>query len=310
MEALGNLESFVRAAESSSFSEAARRIGISSAAVSKNIARLEANLGTRLFQRNTRRLTLTEAGEVFYQQVAGSLEIIQGAIEQLGESREIPAGRLRVNLAPSFAYDYVLPLLKPFLKRYPAIIPDWHLEIRRVDLIGDGFDLAIGGGMDLSPGVVAREIGKLHLVAVAAPEWLEGKELPVQPAEIQGLDGVVVRSTDKGRIRRWTLKNSKGETFDLDLKPAAIMNDPEALCMCAVMGLGVAMVPLDRAWPWIQRGELIRILPDWYVDLGPISVYYSARKSLPAKTRVFIEFLMEHFQSGLSDRFRADGGHS
>jgi len=89
------------------------------------------------------------------------------------------------------------------------------------------------------------------------------------------------------------------------LKPTAIMNDPEALCMCALMGLGVALVPLERAWPWLQRGELIRLLPDWYVDLGPISVYYSARKALPAKTRVFIDFLIEQFQAGLSDRFSA-----
>ncbi|MHC8322470.1 LysR family transcriptional regulator [Pseudomonas sp. GB2N2] len=306
METLGNLESFVRAAEASSFSEAARRMGISSAAVSKNIARLEANLGTRLFQRSTRRLTLTEAGEAFYQQIAGNLDSIQAAIAQLGESRIIPAGRLRVNLAPSFAYDYVLPLLKPFLQKYPAIIPDWHLEIRRVDLIGDGFDVAIGGGMELSPAVVARELGKLHLVAVVAPDWLVGREMPVEPSDVQGLDGVVSRSTDTGRLRYWTMRNAEGETFELNLKPAAIMNDPEALCRCALMGLGVAMVPLDRAWPWLQSGDLIRVLPDWYVDLGPISVYYSARKSLPAKTRVFIDFLMEHFQGPLSNRFRAD----
>lgn len=83
------------------------------------------------------------------------------------------------------------------------------------------------------------------------------------------------------------------------------MNDPQALSMCALMGLGVALVPLERAWPWLQRGELIRPLPDWYVDLGAVSVYYSARKALPAKTRVFIDFLLEHFQGMLSDQFSA-----
>lgn len=306
METLGNLESFVRAAEASSFSEAARRMGVSAAAVSKNVARLEANLGTRLFQRSTRSLTLTEAGEAFYQQVAGSLETIQGAIAQLGEVREVPAGRLRVNLSPSFAYDYVLPLLKTFRQRYPAVVPDWHLEIRRVDLIGEGFDAAISGGMELSPGVVARELAKLHLVVVAAPQWLEGRALPVTPADLQGEEGVVTRSTDTGRLRSWTLRNAGEETFDLSLKPAAIMNDPEALCSCAAMGLGVALVPLERAWPLLQRGELIRLLPDWYVDLGSISVYFSAQKTLPAKTRVFVDFLLEHFQGALSQHFRAN----
>ena len=84
------------------------------------------------------------------------------------------------------------------------------------------------------------------------------------------------------------------------------MNDPEALCSCAVMGLGVALLPLDRAWPRLQRGELIRLLPDWYVDLGVVSVYYSSKKSLPAKTRVFVDFLLEHFRESLCQHFRAD----
>lgn len=305
MDNLGNLESFVRAAEARSFSEAARRMGLSAAAVSKNIARLETRLGTRLFQRSTRSLSLTEAGEALYEQVASSVETIQGAMAQIGDTRDVPAGRLRVNLSPSFAYDYVLPLLKTFKQRYPAVIPDWHLEIRRVDLIGEGFDVAIGGGMELTPGVVARELAKLHLVAVATAQWLEGKDLPLVPADLQGQDGIVARSTDTNKLRTWTLRSVDGETFDLFLKPTAIMNDPEALCMCALMGLGVALVPLERAWPWLQRGELIRLLPDWYVDLGPISVYYSARKALPAKTRVFVDFLIEHFQGGLSDRFSA-----
>ncbi|RON57548.1 LysR family transcriptional regulator [Pseudomonas frederiksbergensis] len=306
METLGNLESFVRAAEASSFSEAARRMGISAAAVSKNVARLEANLGTRLFQRSTRSLTLTEAGELFYQQVSGGLETIQGAIAQLGDAREVPAGRLRVNLSPSFAYDYVLPLLKSFKQRYPEVVPDWHLEIRRVDLIGEGFDVAIGGGIELSSGIVARELAKLHLVAVAAPQWLEGRTMPIVPGDLQGVDGIVMRSTSSGRLLNWTLRDAGEGRFDLNLKPTAIMNDPEALCSCALMGLGVGLVPMERAWPWLQRGDLVRLLPDWYVDLGVVSVYFSSRKALPAKTRVFVDFLLEHFQGPLSQRFRAD----
>ncbi|MGE6385596.1 LysR family transcriptional regulator [Pseudomonas sp. NPDC078416] len=306
METLGNLESFVRAAQVRSFSEAARRMGISAAAVSKNVARLESNLGTRLFQRNTRSLTLTEAGEAFYGQVADSLETIQAAVAQVGDNRNIPAGRLRVNVAPSFAYDYLLPLLKPFKEKYPAVIPDWHLALARADLIGDGFDVAIGGGMELSPGVVARELAKLHLVAVASPDWLKGRELPRTPADLQGQPGVVTRSTDTGRLRAWTLRNAAGETLDLTLDPAAIMNDPEALCGCARMGLGVALVPMERAWPWLQNGELVRLLPEWHVDLGSVSVYFSARKALPAKTRAFVDFLVEHFRSNLGERFRGD----
>ena len=96
------------------------------------------------------------------------------------------------------------------------------------------------------------------------------------------------------------------ESFALNLKPSLIMNDPEAICRCAVMGLGVALVPMDRAYAWLKRGALIRLLPEWYTDLGVISVYYSGNKLLPAKTRVFIDFLVEHFQTQLAPNFRVD----
>jgi DNA-binding transcriptional LysR family regulator len=225
VETLGNLESFARAAEAKRFSEAARGMGISAAVVSKNVARLEAHLGMRLFHCSTRSLTLTEAAELLYQQVAPGLETIQGTINQVGETRQVPAGRLLVGLSPSFAYDYVLPLLKTFMQRYPAVVPDWQLETRRVDLIGEGFDVAIGGGMKLSPAVVARELAKLYLVVVAAPSWVEG---------------IVMRSIHSGRLLNWTLCDLGGGRFDLNLKPKAIMNASEALYSCAVMGLGRA----------------------------------------------------------------------
>lgn len=306
METLGNLESFVRAAEALSFSEAARRMGVSPASVSKNVARLETNLGIRLFQRSTRRLALTEAGELFYQEVVGSLDNIQGAIAHILDNRQAPAGRLRVSLPPAIGFDYVLPLLEQFKQRYPAIVPDWHFDNRHVDLIAEGFDAAIGAGTELMPGVVARELGKLHLVAVAAPRFFADRPLPSTPAELIELDGIVMRSTQSGRILNWSLRNKQDESFALNLKPSLIMNDPEAICRCAVMGLGVALVPMDRAYAWLERGALIRLLPEWYTDLGVISVYYSGNKLLPAKTRVFIDFLVEHFQTQLAPNFRVD----
>ncbi|WP_226648287.1 LysR family transcriptional regulator [Microbulbifer variabilis] len=304
METLGNLTSFVRAAEALNFSEAARRLGVSAAAVSKNVARLESNLGTRLFHRSTRRLTLTEAGERFYAEVADSLDNIQAAIARLDEVRQIPAGRLRVSLSPSFGMTHVLPLLAEFKHRYPEVVPDWHFENRRVDLIAEGFDAAISGAVELVPGVVARELFKLHLVAVASPAFLKVNPLPQVPHDLATLDGIVVRSTYSGRLRSWTLQHSDGTTCDVSLRPSVIMNDPEAICRCAVMGLGVTLAPMDCAYTWLQRGELVRLLPDWHVDLGAVVVYYSGQKLLPSKTRVFIDFLVEHFQTQLAPLFR------
>jgi DNA-binding transcriptional LysR family regulator len=134
VETLANLESFVRSAEFGSFSAAARRLGLT-AAVSRNVAHLEGRLGVRLFQRSTRRLTLTEAGERFLQSVSGGLESIQAAIAAVADDAAQPAGVLKVSMAPAFGLDYLLPLLPAFLARHPAVVPDWH-GYRRYKTIG------------------------------------------------------------------------------------------------------------------------------------------------------------------------------
>lgn len=306
METLANLESFVRSAEAGSFSGAARRLGLTPAAVSRNVARLEANLGVRLFQRSTRRLTLTEGGERFLQAVAAGLDQIQGAIASVAADRGQPAGVLKVSMAPAFGADYVVPLLPAFLARYPGVTPDWHFDNRRVDLIAEGFDAAIGGGIELSPGVVARELARAHVVAVVAPSYANGRRAPREPADLARFDGIVMRSLTTGRLRDRVLRNRAGQEAAVELKPRVVMNDPQAICRAALGGLGVALLAVPHALPHLESGALVRWLPRWYVDVGPISLYFSAQKLLPAKTRVFVDFLVEQFrEQRLAQRFLA-----
>ena len=158
METLANLESFVRSAETGGFSAAARRLSLTPAAVSRNVAMLERNLGVRLFHRSTRKLTLTEAGERFLHAIRGNLEKLQASIASVATDRGEPAGVLKVSMSLTFGVDYILPLLPEFLKRYPKVRPDWQFESRQVDLIAEGFDAAIGGGIELAPGVVSRTL--------------------------------------------------------------------------------------------------------------------------------------------------------
>src|SRR6266446_5987649 len=150
METLANLESFVRSAESGSFSTAARRLSLTPAAISRNVATLERNLGTRLFHRSTRKLTLTEAGELFLQQIGNNLEGLQDAISAMLADKGEPAGVLKVSVSLILGLSYIMPLLPEFLGRYPRIRPDWQFDNRQVDLIAEGFDAAIGGGFELT----------------------------------------------------------------------------------------------------------------------------------------------------------------
>ncbi len=306
VETLSNLESFVRSAESASFSAAARRLALTPAAVSRNVAQLERNLGMRLFQRSTRGLTLTEAGARFLQSVSAGLDSIQGAIAEVTSKAGEPAGTLKLSVAPSFGRRHVLPLLPAFMARYPAVLPDWSFDNRPVDLIGGGYDAAIGGGFELTPGVVARELARAHVVAVAAPSYLQGRKLPTTPQALAALDGVAMRSPQHNRVRVWTLRNRQGVEMVAELQPRVLLNEPDAICSAALMGMGVALLALADVAEHIESGALKRVLPDWHADAGAISLYFASQKLLPAKTRVFIDFVTEAFRTQrLAQRFSA-----
>lgn len=309
MESFSSLECFITSAEVGSFAEAARRLSITPAAVGKNVAQLESRLGVRLFQRSTRKLTLTEAGQRFLGEVSESFRSIQYAVANLASSEGQPAGVLRVSMGIVFGRLYVLPLLGEFLRRYPAIVADWHFDNRQVDLIGQGFDAAIGGGFDLPPGVVARKLAPAHRVLVAAPEYLQ-RHAPIQmPEQLPQHDGILIRSPQTGRVRSWPLTSRSQEQRPLQLRQAMTMSDSDAACAAAEQGLGIALVSMPFAVPYFASKRLCRVLPDWYVDDGSVSVYFAERKLLPGKTRAFIDYLLACFEAqGLAKQFDAMAG--
>ncbi|MDB6061395.1 MAG: LysR family transcriptional regulator [Verrucomicrobiaceae bacterium] len=296
METLNSIECFVRSAEAGSFSEAARRLSLTAAAVGKNIAKLEKNLGVRLFHRSTRQLTLTEAGERFLNEVSGGLSTIQTAVANLASADGQPAGTLKVSMGASFGRLYLVPLLGEFLGRYPAIVPDWHFDNRQVDLIGEGFDAAIGGGIDLPPGVIARQLTPAYRVLVAARAYLDRKPTLKTPADLSKHDGILIRSPQSGRISALPLRNRGHKQVALELPMKMAMSDPDAACLAAAAGLGVALVAMPQALPYLNSGAVLRVLPDWYVDAGTISIYFAAHKLLPAKTRAFVDFVVAQFR--------------
>jgi DNA-binding transcriptional LysR family regulator len=308
METLANLESFIRSAECGSFSAAARRLGVTPAAVSRNVAMLERNQRVRLFHRSSRSLTLTEDGERFLVSVSDGVESIQSAIANVTTHAGKPAGVLKVSMPLTFGLDYVLPLLPAFIERYPDVQVDWSFENRQVDLVGEGFDAAIGGGMELAPGVVAQRLAPLHVIAVASPGYLQGRQSPRQPHELEKLDGISMRSAVTGRLRVWRMRNREGVEATLEHKARVVADDPEAICRAALMGLGVAMIAAPYVARHVESGALQRLLPDWHADLGTISLYFTSRKMLPAKTRAFVDHVTTAFrEQNMARRFSAKG---
>jgi DNA-binding transcriptional LysR family regulator len=190
-----------------------------------------------------------------------------------------------------------VPLLGEFLARHPRVLPDWHFENRHVDLVGEGFDAAIGGGFELASGLVARELAPVHIVAVASPEYMAGRPLPRSPADLAALDAIVRRSSPSGRVRPWTLRGRRAAEQTVPCRARVVLSDPEAMAEAARQGVGVALLPMPFAFDLIESGQLLRLLPGWYGDAGPISLYYPSRKMLPAKTRAFVEFVVARFRS-------------
>ncbi len=309
METLANLESFVRSAESGGFSTAARRMSLTPAAVSRNVAMLERNLGVRLFHRSTRKLTLTEAGERFLHAIRDNLEALQTSIANVATDRGEPAGVLKLSLGLTFGVDYILPLLPDFLNRYPDVRPDWHFESRQVDLIAEGFDASIAGGIELAPGVVSRTLAPLHIIAVTSPSYMKNRTPPADPSGLAALDGIVMRASHTGRIRERIMRNVAGAEMMAPLKETITFDDPEAMCRAALLGLGVTLIAVPHALPHLESGAVVRLVPQWYADAGPISIYYATRTLLPAKTRVFVDFVVAAFQrQRLAERFAGSIG--
>jgi DNA-binding transcriptional LysR family regulator len=291
-ELVTHLDAFVTSANEGSFSAAARRLGITPPAISKSVARLEAGLGVRLFQRSTRSLSLTEEGERLFRQIRAPWSEIGEAVQELQQGAGKPAGTLKVSMAPTVGRNYFVPLLGTFFERYPDIVPDLHFDNRQIDLIAEGFDVAIGGGITLTDGLVARELAAVAVVLVASPAYVSHHGVPDSPAGLSRHRGLLRRSIGSGRLVPWILKNGADEEIVANIRPIAVLDDPEALAKAAACGFGIALLPLPHALPFLQSGELVRILPAWSAETRPLSIYYSSRRLLPAKVRVFVDHIV------------------
>ncbi|MBA4109649.1 MAG: LysR family transcriptional regulator [Leptothrix sp. (in: Bacteria)] len=298
------LDAFIASADEGSFSAAARLLGVSPAAVSKSVAQLEARLGVRLFQRSTRSLALTTDGDRLYSQVRLPWSEISDALTDLRQGAGKPAGTLKVALAHTVGREYVLPLLGEFVRRYPDVVPDLHFDNRQVDLVAQGFDVAIGGGIELTDALIARELSRVRIVLVASPAYLKAHRTPKHPQDLARHSGLLRRSLATGRLVPWTLKNSEGEELVANVRPVMVLDDPEAMARAAATGMGIAMLPMPHALPLLESGALVRVLRDWHAETRPLSIYYTSRKLVPAKVRVFVDYILKEFPaSGQAARF-------
>jgi LysR family transcriptional regulator, regulator for bpeEF and oprC len=296
MKSLPGIISFVKAVEVGSFTKAAQALDISPAAVSKNVQRLEDQLATRLFQRSTRKLSLTEEGELFYERCAQAVRDLDSANQAIAEYQGTPTGHLRISCGTSFARLIVLPLLPGFLAKYPQVSVDMVLDDHIADLIADRFDIAIRGSRLPDSGMVARRLFVLKLGLFASQSYLKRYGTPATVEELRGHNCLRFRFVSTGRLLDWQLEGS-GETVTPTVTGNLILSDPEALTQACADGLGIALLAHYVVDHHPQRHTIERVLPRWAPSDRDIYVCYPARKYAPLKTRVFVDYISEQLKT-------------
>ncbi len=281
---------FARVADSGSFSRTAERVGLPKSTVSRRIAALERDLGERLLLRTTRKLTLTEFGQhllVHARQVAEELD----AAASLALHRQAqPSGRLAVSM-PTDPFGLDLPrFIAEFALRYPAVTLDLDLSSRRVDLIGENFDLAIRmGSLPDDATLVARRLFACPWSLFAAPSYLALRGIPTSPEDLQAHDGVAIRRRN-GEAWAWELAQGDARWTGLP-RLRASANSPDLLVQLGIEGVGIAPAPDWLAMPHLARGALRQVLPDWRLPEAIGWAVMPGRRLVPAKTRVFLDML-------------------
>jgi DNA-binding transcriptional LysR family regulator len=290
MDPLGNIAFFVQAAETRSFSEAGRRLGVSSSAVGKSVARLEARLGVRLLHRSTRSITLTAEGGLFLERCRRILGELEAAEMELSETQQAPKGRLRISLP--LVGRLVMPALTAFMHRYPAIELDVDFSDRMVDVIEEGFDAVLRTGDPMDSRLMSRVLGAYRLMLVASPDYLSRHGTPERPADLAGHACLQHKFPSTGKLEAWPLRRGGAEP-DPVLPATMTCNTSEALIDVARDGLGIACLPDFMVRTAIERGELVAVLDAHIEHQGAFRLLWPSSKHLAPKLRVFIDFMAD-----------------
>jgi len=293
MDRLAAIEAFVRVAEAQSFSEAARRLRVSKSAVSRLVGALETELGARLFQRTTRSLTLTEAGRGYFESVSRILADLADADLAVNQLQSAPRGRLRLSAPMSFGFLHLAPALPDFLALYPEVAVDLSMSDRFVDLVDEGFELAVRIGAMEDSSLIARKLAPMRRVICASPEYLQARGAPSTPDDLRGHECLF--NSNIAASQEWRFVSREGKPWPVEVKGRLSANNGDALRIAALRGLGIVNLPTFIVGGDLQAGALATILEDYVTQNMALSAVYPQSRHLSPKVRALVDFLAERF---------------
>ncbi|KDD68961.1 LysR family transcriptional regulator [Pseudomonas mandelii PD30] len=289
MELLNDMALFVEVVKAHSFRKAAEAMAMPNSTLSRRISGLEKAIGLRLLNRTTRKIELTEAGQLYFDRCKRIVDEARLAHEQLGEMLAHPSGLLRASLPVDFANIYLAPLIAEFARRYPGISFEFDLTPRQVDLVSEPVDVVIRMGEPADSNLIARKLAILSRRLYASPRYLELNGEPSDPSELVNHECLRLRKAGK-----WQLSHS-GEVVEVEVGGRFQLNSVGMLRRLATLDLGIALLPEGIAADDLRTGLLQPVLPQWHAN--PIPVYaLTETRLLPAKTQRFIEFLREQLE--------------
>lgn len=290
---MAGLQTYLAFAETvrhGSFAEAARRLGLSASAVAKSVARLEEDLGVRLFQRTTRQVSLTSEGQTLYERVCRIADEIEALHDEASGARAEPTGTLRLNAPVVLGRMLILPALAALRRRHPALAMEVELSDRQVDIVGERVDAALRIGPLADSTLSARRIGQHQIVVIAAPHYLEQHGQPATPADLAGHACLRFRMPSSGRVRPWDFIVD-GSLLELNPPSAVTINDGEALVAAVAEGVGLAQVPDYMTTPAIEAGRVVEVLAAFRPPPLPISLVYPSARRITPRLRALMEAL-------------------
>lgn len=299
MDDLNDVLVFTRVAELGSFTAAAQRLGLPKSSVSARVARLERRLGARLLERSTRRQRLTAVGERYHEHARRVIRELEQASAMVERFRAEPSGTLRVSTSVVMGQSLLRPVVVEFARRHPQVQVFVDMSNRRVDLLEEGFDLAVRAGTLPDSGLVARRVGHAGARLFAAPSYLRRRGTPRQPADLAGHD--LLEGSPVATASSWTLRHDgDGRSEHIEARFRLLANDTPTLQAAAVDGLGIASLATFAAAPDVAAGRLRPVLPAWSTRQLEINALFPSFKSLSPALRAFVDLVAERLQADLA----------
>jgi DNA-binding transcriptional LysR family regulator len=286
---------FVAAVDAGNFSAAARILGITPSAVSKQISRLEARLGARLLNRSTRRISLTDVGREFYERSQSILSDIDAAERAVGDASDRPRGRLRITASISFGQRQIVPLIPEFVSRFPDVRVDVLFSDRMINIVDEGIDVAVRVSAPADSALIARRLVPDRRVICASPTYLREHGMPAEPEDLAAHNALIYSTVYSDT---WRFDGPSGSRA-VKVSSNFAANSGEAVRDLALRGFGIARLATFLVGPDIKAGRLTAILPDWQdPQENIIHAVYPSRRLVPPSTRAFVDFLAEKMTPG------------